>query len=123
MSNVIDRLIDRLNEIEGIEFVRDAWINDESVTHGVVSMTGEVSGSWADGHMIDQAFRLRIAIYVKDGEDSWLDAVQTVLDAEDIGYTLPERGYDYEHDAVMWSWNCTLYGPLDSEDDNGADDD
>ena len=49
MSNMIDRLIDSLNEIEGIEFVRDAWINDESVTHGVVAMTGEASGCWADG--------------------------------------------------------------------------
>ncbi len=116
MSNMIDRLIDSLNEIEGIEFVRDAWINDESVTHGVVSMNGEVSGCWADGHMIDQAFRLRIAIYVKDGEDSWLDAVQTVLDDEDIAYTLPNRTYLYDADTVEWEWTCTLYGPLEVDD-------
>jgi hypothetical protein len=121
MSNMIDRLIDRLNEIEGIEFVRDAWINDESVTHGVVAMTGEASGCWADGRMVDQAFRLRLAIYVKDGEDGWLDAVQAVLDDEDIAYTLPNRSYLYDADTVEWEWTCTLYGPLEVDDGEDGD--
>ena len=61
-----------------------------------------------------------ILIYVKDGEDGGLDAVQAVLDDEDIAYTLPNRSYLYDADTVEWEWTCTLYGPL--EVDDGEDD-
>ena len=123
MSNVIDRLVDRLNQIDGLKFVRDALVSKNPAYYGVVRLTGQSAAQWADGRMQEQAFGATVAVYVGDDSNRWLDEVQAVLDAEDIGYTLPERGYDYEHDAVMWSWNCTLYGPLESEDDNGADDD
>ena len=125
--DMIDRLIERLNAIEGIEFVRDAWINDAPENYGVVELTGESESQYADDGMTEQAFRLRITIYVKDGEDAWLDAVQTVLAAEDLAYSLPNRAYDYGGDAVMWQWQAVYFGPLtweepDGEDDDGEDD-
>lgn len=121
--NMIDRLIDSLNAIENIEFVRDAWINDAPENYGVVELTGESESQYADGVMIEQAFRLRITIYVKDDEDAWLDAVQAVLAAEDLCYSLPNRGYDYAVDAVMWQWQAVYFGPLTWEEPDEEDGD
>lgn len=121
MSDVIDRLVDRLNEIDGLKFVRDALVSKNPANYGVVRLTGQSAAQWADDMMVEQAYRASVAIYVNDDSNRWLREVQAALSDVDIGYTLPERGYDYEHDAVMWRWECTLYGPLESEDVDGED--
>lgn len=112
IKNRLDDLLDALNTISGIEFVRDAWINDAPDNYGVLELTGQNNSQWADGHLVDQSFGLQITIYVKDGSDIWVDSVQGVLDAQDLAYGMPRREYDYGGDAVMWQWTATFYGPL-----------
>ena len=115
IKNRLDDLLDALNTIDGIEFVRDAWINDAPENYGVLELAGQNGGQWADGHLVDQSFALVITIYVKDGTDIWVDAVQGVLAAQDLAYGMPRREYDYGGDAVMWQWTATWYGPLTVE--------
>ena len=112
IRNRLDDLLDALNTISGIEFVRDAWINDAPDNYGVLELTGQNAAQWADGHMVDQSFGLQITIYVKDDSDIWADSVQGVLDAQDLGYGMPRREYDYGGDSVMWQWTATFNGPL-----------
>lgn len=128
IKNRLDDLLDALNEIDGIAFVRDAWINDAPENYGVLELTGQNGALWADGGMQEQAFGLQITIYVKDASDAWADAVQAVLDTFDLSYGMPRREYDYGGDAVMWQWSATLFGPLtvtlpDPEDDDDGGDD
>ena len=112
IHNRLDDLLDALNTISGIEFVRDAWINDAPENYGVLELTGQSAAQWADGKRQEQAFLLTITIYVKDGSDIWLDSVQGVLEDFDLSYGIPRREYDYGGDAVMWQWTAMFYGPL-----------
>ena len=112
IHNRLDDLLNALNTISGIEFVRDAWINDAPENYGVLELTGQSASLWADGKMQEQAFQLQITIYVKDGSDIWLDSVQGVLDDFDLSYSNPRHEYDYGGDSVMWQWTAWFYGPL-----------
>ena len=112
IKNRLDDLLDALNTISGIEFVRDAWINDAPQNYGVLELTGQNASQWADGGMQEQAFGLQVTIYVKDGEDTWIESVQHVFDDFDLSYGMPRREYDYGSDSVMWQWTATIYGPL-----------
>ena len=53
--DIIGQLVDRLNEIDGIEFVEDAWLNKAPENYGVVELTGEAGNDWADGRKTAQA--------------------------------------------------------------------
>lgn len=119
--NRLDDLLDALNALDGIEFVRDAWINDAPDTYGVLELTGENTAVWADDVMQEQAYGLRVTIYVKDDSDEWCTRIQNVLEAFDLYYRLTDRGYDYGSDAVRWQWTATMYGPL-TVPDEGEDD-
>ena len=119
--DVIDRLVERLNAIGGATFYRDARMeNEPKASYGAVRLTGESSGCWADGHMVDQAFGLTVTLYAKDEDVGWLSEVQDALDEFDVYYRMPSRNYIEGIDAVEWEWTCTLYGPL--EVDDGEDD-
>ena len=118
----IDRIISRLNEIDGLAFERDAWENKAPDDYGVVELTGQADAVWADDELVQQAYSLRITIYVSDGGEQWLDMVQAALADCDLVYSLPERRYLYDTNKVSWQWQARLYGSLEDEDD-GTDDD
>lgn len=122
MSTQIDRLIDRLNEIEGLAFTRDAWENKAPDDYGTVELTGQAGAIWADDEMVEQAYSLRITLYVRDGGEQWLDLVQQALADCDLVYGLPERTFLYDINKVEWRWTATMYGSLEDEDDGTADD-
>lgn len=120
--DVIDRLVERLNAIGGATFYRDARMeNEPKSSYGAVRLTGEVSGNWADGHMVDQAFGLTVTLFAKDEDVAWLADVQAVLDEFDVYYRMPSRNYIEDNDTVEWEWNCTLYGPLEVDDGEDGD--
>jgi hypothetical protein len=120
--DVIDRLVERLNAIGGATFYRDARMENEPRTsYGAVRLTGEAAGSWADGHMVDQAFGLTVTLYAKDEDVAWLAEVQEALTEFDVYFRLPARNYIEDIDAVEWEWNCTLYGPLEVDDGENGD--
>ena len=113
--NIVDMTVERLNQIEGLAFVRDAWQNKAPDNYGVVELTGQSGALWADDAMALQCYALTITIYVHGDDDSWCAKVQEALQALDLGYSLPTRAYDYDIDAVEWQWTAWWYGPLEVE--------
>lgn len=118
MSNsvdIIDGLVARLNEIEGLAFVRDAWINKAPDNYGVVELAGGGATLWADGILLDQSFFVRISVYVTDGSNAWLNLVQAKLAELELSYAFPTREYLMDPPCVRWVWTVQMYGPLVTE--------
>ena len=115
--NAMDRIVARLNTISGIEFARDAWVNQAPDNYGVVELSGEARQLWADGHLVDSAWNVIVTAYVGDGNDDWPEKVQERLQAlEDAGkcdltHTIG-REFDYETGKVRWTWTLYMYGTL-----------
>lgn len=119
--DIIDRLVERLNEIEGLEFVRDAWINKAPDNYGVVELSGGGATLWADGVLLDQSFFVRISVYVTDGSNQWLSAVQAKLTEMELSHTFPTREYLMDPPCVRWVWTVQMYGPLVTEVPDAGD--
>ena len=111
--DVIANLLTELNTISGIDFVEDAWVEKAPDNYGVVELTGQNGSEYADGKLVEQSFGIRISIYVSGGSHSYIEAVQNVLTAFDIGFSMPTREYLQDINKVSWVWNCTLFGPIE----------
>lgn len=117
----IDKIVSALNQISGVEFVRDAWVNKAPDNYGVVEFTGEVQQLWGDGHLLDSIWRVIVTLYVNGDEDTYPGLVQAKLEALenegklDITHSV-SREYAFEIDKVKWSWQVSLYGNLTWEE-------
>ena len=117
----IDKIVAKLNTIEGVEFAADAWVNKAPSNYGVVSLSSEAAQLWADGHLTDSGWRVIVDMYV-DGDDYGYPAeVQEKLEAlEDEGMIdlthTNNRDFDYETGKVHWRWTVIMYGPLQWEE-------
>ena len=109
----ITALVTLLNQIDGLDFVEDAWVEKAPNNYGVVELTGQIGSEYADGKLLDQAFGVRITIYVSGGSHKWIEAVQEKLLAADIGFSMPTREYLNDINKVSWVWNCTVLGPIE----------
>lgn len=115
--DAVDMLVDALNEIDGIEFTRDAWEDKAPENYGVVELNGEARQLWADGHLIDSIWAVVITLYVSGGADAWPRTVQEKLEELesdgrlDLTYAV-SRVYDYQINKVRWSWTANLAGDL-----------
>ena len=122
--DVVDALVTKLNEIEGVEFVRDAWLNKAPDDYGVVELNGEARQLWADGHLIDSIWQVIITLYVKGDADTWPMAVQAKLEELenagvcDLTHTI-SREFDQQIGKVRWTWTVALYGALTAGEGNG----
>jgi hypothetical protein len=110
--DIIGQLVDRLNEIDGIEFVEDAWLNKAPENYGVVELTGEAGNDWADGRKTAQKLAVNITIYVTGGSHHWITAVQSVLDELQYPYIMPKREYLMDIGKVSWSWTTWIRMPV-----------
>ena len=114
--DAIDRLTAKLSEI-GTTFVRDAWLNKAPDNYGVVELAEESRQLWADGHLLDSAYRVIVTLYVKGDDDTIPSQVQAKLEELesagklDLTYTV-SRGFDYDIGKVRWAWSVFMYGPL-----------
>lgn len=115
--SAIDRLVARLNELDGIEFAKDAWVNKAPENYGVVELNGEALQLWGDGRLTDSAWNVVVRAYVKDDSDEYPALIQEKLEAlEDEGMIdlthTTNREFDYFTGKVMWQWIVVLWGPL-----------
>lgn len=111
-----DLLVAALNEIEGIDFVRDAWENKAPDNYGVVELAGQSSALWADNRMQEQMFQLTVHLYVKGGSDEWVSKVQAKLDTATDGYSLPLHEFAFDIGKNHWQWTAWIVGPLQWEE-------
>lgn len=115
--DAVDELVEKLNEIGGIEFTRDAWEDKAPEQYGVVELSGEARQLWADGHLLDSMWTVIITAYVNGDDDTWPAAVQEKLEEMeeagrlDLTHTI-SREYDYGINKVRWRWTATMCGNL-----------
>lgn len=119
--NAVDRIVARLNTLEGIEFAKDAWVNKAPENYGVVTLSGEARQMWADGHLTDSAWTVVVTAYVQDDSDGYPAQIQAKLEAlEDEGMIdlthTNNREFDYQTGKVRWQWMVIMYGPLTWEE-------
>ena len=120
-KDAADTLIDALNELEGIEFTRDAWENQAPENYGVVELAGEADALWADDRQIGAIYQVNVHLYVKGGGDEWIGAVQAVLAENTDGYTMPTHEYAYDISKNHWLWQCRIIGPMTWTEDDTND--
>lgn len=114
--DAVDILVSKLNEIEGISFVRDAWENEAPSDYGAVEMTGQNNSLWADDKMVEQTFILAVHLYCKDGGNQWITKIQGKLAEAADWYTMPTHEYIYEIEKNHWVWNAFMIAPLQWEE-------
>ena len=119
--NAMDKIVEKLNTLDGIEFAKDAWVNKAPENYGVVRLSGEARQLWADGHLADSAWTVIVDAYVKDDSDGYPAQIQGKLEAleaegkVDLTHT-NNREYDYQIGKVHWWWTVIMYGPLQWEE-------
>ena len=111
-----DILVDALNTIDGISFVRDAWENKAPDDYGVVEMTGQSNALWADDRMVEQTFSLAVHLYTKDGGNAWIQKIQEKLATACDWYNMPTHEFIYEIGKNHWTWTAYIIGPLQWEE-------
>lgn len=111
-KTLAEQLVELLSKT-GLPFAEDGWENKAPDDYGVVEVTGEETGEWADGHMIDESFAAVITIYVTGNSARWVDRIQRILEAIDAGYSMPERKYLPDIKKVSWKWKANLYSPIE----------
>lgn len=119
--DAVDKLVEKLNTLEGIEFVRDAWKDKAPADYGVVELSGEAQQLWADGHLLDSVYRVVIHLYVSGDDDTWPAKVQEKLEALESEGTLEtthtnSREFLMDILKVHWTWSVWMYGPLTWEE-------
>lgn len=115
--NAMDKIVNKLNTIEGIEFAKDAWVEKAPENYGVVSLSGEARQLWGDGHLTDSAWNVIVDAYVKDDNDGYPGEIQGKLETlEDEGVLdmthTNTRDFDYQIGKIHWRWVVIMYGPL-----------
>ena len=119
--NAVDRIVAKLNTLDGIEFAKDAWVNKAPDNYGVVTLSGEARQMWADGHLTDSAWTVVVTAYVQDDSDGYPAQIQEKLEAmEDEGMVdlthTNNREFDYQTGKVRWQWMVIMWGPLEWEE-------
>lgn len=98
----------------GIQFAVDAWENKAPEDYGVVELTGEHQGEWADGEMIDQSFVIQITVYVSGNSQAVKDLIQQKLKAMGASWwSLTDHRYLQDIKKNMWQWRANVYDPLE----------
>ena len=117
--DIVDLITAKLDEMEGISVTRDAWENEAPEQYGVIEMDEEPMQISADGHVIDENYRLTLTLYVNGSSDTWADNVREKLDELesayewlDIGCRMIMHQFVFSIGKVRWAFRLTVPGPL-----------
>ena len=115
--DLIDDIIAKLNELDGIEFAKDAWVNKAPEVYGVVTLDSEISQLWGDGNLLDSIYSITVAAYVNGDSYDLPEGIQAKLEELEEGGRIDlthtvNREFDYETGKVRWQWIVRAYGPL-----------
>lgn len=117
--DIVDLITAKLDEMEGISITRDAWENEAPEQYGVIEMDEEPIQQIADGHVIDETYRLTLTLYVNGSSDAWADNVREKLDELesayewlDIGCRMIMHQFVFSIGKVRWAFRLTVPGPL-----------
>lgn len=115
--DAVDELVTQLNTLDGIAFVRDAWLEKAPDNYGVVELQGEAAQLWADGNRIDSIWRIVVTAYIRGADDSIAYDVENKLQLMDADITQNiTRRFDMTTGYTEWVWTVRLYGDLTREE-------
>ena len=117
--DVADLITEKLNELNGIEFARDAWQNEAPAQYGVTELAQEPNLIMADGKVIDEIYQMNVTLYVNGADDNWADAVrekteelEAAYEWMDISFRMMQRIYLHDIGKVQWTFRLNFSGPL-----------
>jgi len=117
--DIVDLITAKLDEMEGISVTRDAWENEAPEQYGVIEMDEEPMQISADGHVIDENYRLTLTLYVNGSSDAWagnvrekLDELESAYEWLDIGCRMIMHQFVFSIGKVRWAFRLTVPGPL-----------
>ena len=116
IRDAADILVAKLNEIDGITFVRDAWENKAPDNYGAVGMTNQSNALWADDRMVEQVFCMYVHLYCKGGGNEWITKIQEKLEEASDWYNFQAHEFVYEIGKNHWTWAAYIVGPLQWEE-------
>lgn len=117
--DVLDLLTEKLNELNGIEFARDAWEDKAPDQYGVVEMTQSPLIIYADGKPLDAVYTARVTLYIIGDDDTWAAKVtEKVLSMEndhewlDVSCRLTLHQFLFDIGKVQWEFTVQISAPL-----------
>lgn len=117
--DIVDLITGKLNELEGIEFARDAWENKAPDQYGVVTLGMEPIVQHADGHLIDEINQVTVDMYTEGSSDEWpamarekLGELENGYDWLDLSCRLTGREYLFDINKVRWTLQIRFAGPV-----------
>jgi len=112
MPDLESILITELEAGTGIEFARDAWIDENNDMgrrdYGVVTLDGSPLSLWGDDRLVYQRIGGSVILYVMDGDDEKAQAAQNVLRGLDVAFRLVSCEFDRDQPARRWTWSYTM---------------
>lgn len=118
----VDALIGALRG-SGIPFTRDMWVDENDTMagtdYGVVEISGQPRQLWGDGRLIEQTITLNVVLYVQNGSEANVKAVQDILREQDMSFYLASTEYVESENANRWTWRCEMEEYLLAGEDDG----
>lgn len=119
--DAVQIITDKLNELDGIEFARDAWENKAPETYGVVELGAESLTFYADNVPLDGAWQILIHAYVIGDDDGWParigEKLSEISEDLDITWRVTTREFLFDIAKVHWVFTVIRWGPLTWEAD------
>lgn len=113
-TDMQQELISALTEGTGIDFVRDAWVDENNDMgrrdYGVVTISGAPLSLWGDDRIIAQSISGEVILYIMDGDDTKAKAAQDVMISLGVSFRLMRNEFDRDLMANRWTWSYTMDG-------------
>jgi hypothetical protein len=114
--DAVNIITDKLNELDGIEFARDAWENKAPDAYGVVELGAENLTFYADNIPLDEAWQITVHVYAIGDSDAWprlvAEKLAEVAETLDITWRVTGREFLFDIGKVHWTWTVVRWGPL-----------
>ena len=113
--DAVDRVVNALNTLDGVAFVRDAWENKAPDDYGVVEVNGAPMNLWGDDKLLAQVFQITIHVYVTGSRDDLVPLIQEKLETVTDWFSLTQHEFLMDVGKNHWVWTGQVIGPLQAE--------
>lgn len=118
----VEELIETLSG-SGIPFTRDMWVDENDqmsgTDFGVVEISGTPRQLWGDGRLIEQTIKGNVVLYVQNGSEANVKAIQNILREQDMSFYLESTEYVESENANRWTWRFEMEEYLLESEENG----
>lgn len=113
--DAVDRVVNALNTLDSVAFVRDAWENKAPDDYGVVEVNGAPMNLWGDDKLLAQVFQITVHAYVTGSRDDLVPLIQEKLETVTDWFSLTQHEFLMDVGKNHWVWTGQVLGPLQAE--------